>query len=51
MSWKKERTVMVLFDAANAYEFRIFPVERFCALSLSRRGILILENWQERLPA
>lgn len=39
------------FDAANAYEFRIFPVERFCALSLSRRGILILENWQERLPA
>lgn len=48
---KKERTVMVLFDAANAYEFRIFPVERFCALFLSRRGILILENWQERLPA
>lgn len=42
---------MVLFDAANAYEFRIFPVERFCALFLSRRGILILENWQERLPA
>lgn len=31
MSWKKERTVMVLFDAANAYEFRTFPLERFRA--------------------